>query len=151
LSTKADDALFPNRVVIDTNVWISAVLSSKGATASVVLKAIKGTSHVFTRQTFSELESRIWKPKFDRYVSIETRQLFLHDVGSSANWVEIPAQLESETYSRDIDDDKFVHAAIASKSLWIITGDDDLLILGSVKGIRIVSAAQAIGDPDFLA
>jgi uncharacterized protein len=97
LSTKADEALSPNRVVIDTNVWISAVLSSKGATASVILKAIKGTSHVFTRQTFSELESRIWKPKFDRYVSIETRQLFLHDVGSSANWVEIPAQLESET------------------------------------------------------
>ncbi len=147
---KADDALFPNRVVIDTNVWISAVLSSKGATASVVLRAIKGTSHVFTRQTFSELESRIWKPKFDRYVSIETRQLFLHDVGSSANWVEIPVQLQSETYSRDIDDDKFVHAAIASKSL-CITGDDDLLILGSVKGIRIVSPAQAIGDPDFLA
>ena len=147
---KADDALFPNRVVIDTNVWISAVLSSKGATASVVLRAIKGTSHVFTRQTFSELESRIWKPKFDRYVSIETRQLFLHDVGSSANWVKIPAGLESETYSRDIDDDKFVHAAIASKSL-CITGDDDLLILGSVKGIRIVSPAQAIGDPDFLA
>ena len=100
MPTKANEPLLPNRVVIDTNVWISAILSSKGNPAEVVARAAGSLAHVFSQDTFSELETRIWKPKFDRYVSRETRQLLLHDASASANWVEIPPTLASQTFSR---------------------------------------------------
>ena len=104
---------------------------------------------MFSQDTFSELETRIWKPKFDRYVSRETRQLLLHDASASANWVEIPPTLASQTFSRDPNDDKFVHAALAGQAQWLVTGDDDLLVLGSVHGIQILSATQALEEPNF--
>jgi uncharacterized protein len=146
---KADEALLTNRVVIDTNIWICAILSTKANPAQVAARAAGSLAHVFSQDTFSELETRIWKPKFDRYVSRETRQLLLHDVSASANWVEIPPTLASQTFSRDPNDDKFVHAALASRAQWLITGDDDLLVLGSVNGIQILSATQALAEPNF--
>ena len=149
MPTKANEPLLPNRVVIDTNVWISAILSSKGNPAEVVARAAGSLAHVFSQDTFSELETRIWKPKFDRYVSRETRQLLLHDASASANWVEIPPALASQTFSRDPNDDKFVHAALASRPQWLISGDDDLLTLGSVNSIQILSATQALAEPNF--
>ena len=79
----------------------------------------------------------------------ETRQLLLHDVSASANWVEIPPTLASQTFSRDPNDDKFVHAALASRPQWLISGDDDLLTLGSVNSIQILSATQALAEPNF--
>ena len=136
-------------MVIDTNVWISAILSSKRNPAEVVARAAGSLAHVFSQDTFRKLETRIWKPKFDRYVSRETRQLLLHDASASANWVEIPPTLASQTFSRDPNDDKFVHAALAGQAQWLVTGDDDLLVLGSVHGIQILSATQALEEPNF--
>ncbi len=137
-------------MVVDTNIWISAVLSSGGAPAKVVSRVVGLLAHVFSLETFNELETRIWKPKFDRYVSLETRQLLLHDVSASANWVVNPTEITDKTYSRDPNDDKFVHAALSARAQWLVSGDDDLLTLGSVNGILIVSPNQALEHPNFL-
>jgi predicted nucleic acid-binding protein len=39
---------------------------------------------VFSQATFDELESRLWRPKFDRYLDLETRRLLLHDFNAVA-------------------------------------------------------------------
>ena len=51
------------RVVVDTNVLLSAALSPRGAPAELVDKLLAEGRLVFSRVTFAELESRIWKPK----------------------------------------------------------------------------------------
>lgn len=101
MPTKAEQPLLGNRAVIDTNIWISAVLSTSGAPAEVVDQAVRSLAHVFSPETFHEIETRIWKPKFDRYVSRESRQLLLHDVSASANWTINPPEITYQTYSRD--------------------------------------------------
>lgn len=40
---------------------------------------------VFSAATFAELEARLWKPKFDRYLSMEIRRAILHDVNAAAH------------------------------------------------------------------
>ena len=116
-------------IVIDTNVLISAALAPDGLPAKVVAKALTDHRLVFTSATFAELESRLWKPKFDRYINLDERKAVLHDISAAAVWVDVLPGIANKTYSRDANDDMFIHAAIASGATLLISGDQDLLVL----------------------
>ncbi len=138
-------------MVVDTNVWISAALSTTGAPAQVVQKVLANGIPVFSDATFAELEQRLWKPKFDRYLSLETRRAILRDAKAVAEWAKPRHAVTSQTYSRDPDDDKFIHAALAAAAPWLVSGDQDLLTLapGFNPGLRIVSPAAALALAGF--
>ncbi len=129
------------RLVIDTNVLISAALLQDSVPARLHHRVMQHGRIVFSQATFTELESRLWRPKFDRYVSMENRRLLLHDLSSVADWAE-PAL--ASRHSRDADDDKFVHLALASGAAWLISGDRDLLDLKRVESVRVLSPASAL-------
>lgn len=131
------------RAVIDTNVLISAALSPRSAPAQIVDCLLQHATLVFSQATFGELETRLWRPKFDRYLDIERRRLILHDLAAIAEWVALP-DLAGAAYSRDPDDDVFIHTALHGKAQWIVSGDRDLLELAAVAGVEILSPAQAL-------
>jgi len=131
-------------VVLDTNVWLSAALSPNGAPARVVRAVLLQELAVFSDATFAELETRIWKPKFDRYISLEARKSILRDARSAALWVEIPQELAEQRWSRDADDDVFIRTALAAKASWLVMGDDDLLSVPAIDGLSIVTPAQGL-------
>lgn len=131
-------------VVLDTNVWLSAALSPNGAPAQVVRAVLLQGLAVFSEATFAELEARIWKPKFDRYISLEARRAVLRDASAAALWVEIPPELAELRWSRDADDDAFIRTALAAQAPWLVTGDDDLLSVPVISGLQILSPAQAL-------
>jgi uncharacterized protein len=137
------------RVVLDTNIWLSAAISKSGAPAQVVRRVLQNGVPVFSKATFAEFEARIWKPKFDRYLSLETRRAILHDANAVAHWVDIPADLAATTYSRDPDDDKFIHTALAASAAWLVTGDLDLLVIETPLPVRILTAGEALLDVGF--
>jgi len=137
------------KAVIDTNVWISAALSNEGPPATLVRRVLIAGVPVFSTPTFRELETRLWKPKFDRYLSMEARRALLADASGAALWVDIPAALALQKFSRDPDDDIFVQAAIASGAPWLVTGDQDLLAVAAIDGLRIVTPAQALRYREF--
>ena len=43
---------------------------------------------------------------------------------------------------RDPDDDKFINCALDSKSLYIVSGDKDLLTIEKYEDIEIITAAE---------
>jgi len=132
------------RAVVDTNVLISAALSPRSAPAQIVDGLLQHAMLVFSRPTFAEFETRLWRPKFDRYLSMERRRLLLHDFAAAAQWVELPAG-SIPTYSRDPDDDVFVHTALYGRAQWLVSGDKDLLELPSGDWeFEILSPAQAL-------
>lgn len=131
------------RVVVDTNVLISAALSAHSAPAQILGLLLDHVTLVFSRATFEELETRLWRPKFDRYLDMERRHLLLHDLAAIAEWVDLPAPAGS-AYSRDPNDDVFIHTALHGKAQWLISGDRDLLELLPVPGLEILSPAQAL-------
>ncbi len=49
----------------------------------------------------------------------------------------------------DVDDDHVIAAAIAARATIIVSGDSDLLSMGSHRGIEIVSPASAIESIAF--
>lgn len=136
-------------VVIDTNVWISAFLTKAGAPALVVRQVIARGQPVFSAQTYAELEARLWLPKFDKYLDMEDRRQLLQDANALARWTEVPPAIAAQKFCRDAGDDKFVHAALAAQAAWLITGDQDLLQMPAVSGLRILTPAAALQLPEF--
>lgn len=139
-------------VVIDTNVWISGMLTRSGVPAQLTRQVVRKCRPVFTQETFAELKQRLWLPKFDRYVSIEDRRRLLHEVDTAALWSDVSPQIAEQVFCRDADDDKFIHAVLASNADWLVTGDRDLLVLSETllaSGARIVSPADAMQLPEF--
>ena len=129
------------KLVIDTNIFISAALSSTGAPARLVQEALAHHRLVFSQPTFDELRTRLFRPKFDRYISLELRESLLHDFNASAHWVDIDG---SAVYCRDRDDDKFIETALKAQALYLVSGDNDLLEAAPLPSLQIISAQQAL-------
>ncbi len=137
----------PLGVVIDTNVWISGLLTRVGPPGQVTRQVVRTRQPVFSTQTFEELEQRLWRPRFDRYISLEQRKELLADIESVASWVVVSPAIAAQKFCRDPTDDKFIHAALATEPAWLVTGDKDLLVLAdslSPLGVRILSPVEAL-------
>ncbi|MDV3001017.1 MAG: hypothetical protein N5P05_002623 [Chroococcopsis gigantea SAG 12.99] len=116
-------------IVIDTNVLLSAALSPDGTARKALDKAYKDFKIVQSEETYQELKTRIYKPKFDKYISDEDRQHFLDVIKTSSQFIKINSQINS---CRDPDDNKFLELAKDAKAEFLITGDKDLLILNDL-------------------
>jgi len=123
------------RVVVDTNVLISFALKPDGIAGQVVDWILENGQLVFCMETFKELETRLWRPKFDRYITLEERKLLLHDFEMSATWVTIANELR---FSRDPDDDKFIETALVAFVPRLISGDSDLLDV-QIEALHIIT------------
>lgn len=138
-------------VVLDTNVWISAFLTKTGASAALVRHLLAHAQPVFSPATFDQLKTRLWRPKFDRYLSMDDRKLLLHDLDAVAHRVDPPKEIVVQPSCRDADDDKFIHAALAAGAALLVSGDDDLLCLHPLGDLRILTPRAALAESTGLA
>lgn len=133
----------PRQIVIDTNVFISAALSPKGKAYRAIAKAIDSFIIVQSPETYQELTDRIYKSKFDKYISNENRQEFLNVIKNNSQFIVVKSQI---TTCRDPDDNKFLELARDANAEFLLTGDKDLLTLKSLAEYQnlIVSPRQFI-------
>jgi len=129
--------------VLDTNVLISAALSVESTPAKATLWVIANARLIFAEPTFEEFRSRLWRPKFDKYLTIERRNQILHDFSAIADWVELD-DAALPVRSRDPDDDMFIRTAIAGSARWLVSGDKDLLEVAGLPTIAILSPADML-------
>lgn len=129
-----------DRVVLDTNVLISALLQPKGPPRATV-NAVRAAGGVllFSEQTFDELRTRLERPKFDKYVSREGRALFLAQLDAVSEWVAITG---ARMGCRDPDDDKLLETAMTGDADCLITGDRDPLVMSPFHAIPILTPAD---------
>ena len=134
-----------SRLVIDTNVWIAALISPTGVAGRVVDAVVaRGIDVLMSEATFDELVSRLAKAKFDRYRDLESWSIFLSAIVDLALWHE-DTQSAAGVFP-DPDDDKFLSLSVAGAADLIISGDRDLLDLISYEGIPIVAPAQFLSS-----
>jgi putative PIN family toxin of toxin-antitoxin system len=126
-------------IVIDTNVLISAGLLPQSKTAQVLALAVEHFVIAQNKDTWHELETRIARPKFDRYFDDSGRLRHLAEIAQSIQRFEVSAAV---SVSRDKTDDKFIELAIDSGANILISGDPDLRVVKTFKGVEILSPAQ---------
>jgi uncharacterized protein len=125
--------------VFDTGVLVSAALFKYSTPGQALLAALRNGSILLSLTTAKELEEVFARSKFDSYIRLTTRKRFLATLLRRAIFVETADLLH---VCRDPQDDKFLDLAIRGKASFIITGDDDLLVLNPFQGIPIVTPAE---------
>jgi uncharacterized protein len=132
------------QVVLDTNLLISALIF-KGLPAQLLLE-FEDSRHTLclSPRLLAELEDVIYRAKFTSHIAKigATPQQLFNGITALARVVKanpLPAQV-----SRDKDDDAVLACALAAHADLIVSGDDDLLVLGSFEGIPIVTGREAL-------
>ena len=139
------------RVVLDTNVLISAVLSPLGKPFACLDWVLDNASLIVSRELLEELETRLARPKFSKYVDDARRRAFVADLGLSTVQVELSGAV---TVCRDPDDNKLLELAVAGRADCLVTGDQDLLVLDPFQGIPVLTPSRFLTivsrglDPD---
>ncbi len=127
------------RLVIDTNIFISAALSESSTPAKALDYSLENSRILISTDTCEEISAKLLDNKFDKYVRIETRQIFLQKFLSIAEMVSIETSIK---VCRDNKDDKFLELAVNGDADFIITGDQDLLVLHPFGTVQIITAAE---------
>lgn len=128
-----------DRVVVDTNVLISALLAPVGKPAEVMRQlAASEATLLLSRVTFLELACRLARPKFDRYRTPEQMDRYLEWLTELAEWVKPSIRISD---CRDPDDNRFLEVLVAGEGDVLITGDSDLLALDPYEGKTILAPA----------
>ena len=86
-----------------------------------------------------ELDEVISRPRFERYVTRQERAAFLRNLLSRAMSVPITETVQA---CRDPNDDKIPELAVNGRADYIVTGDDDMLVMDPFRGITIIRPAE---------
>jgi putative PIN family toxin of toxin-antitoxin system len=127
------------RVVLDTNTLISALLFSGTASHLVPLWQSGEITPLLSKAMLQEYLQVLTYPKF-RLSDQEIRELIEEEVLPFVKTIEVRKRLT--VVRRDPDDNKFLECAVTGGAKYLVTGDRDLLELGSYRGISIVTAGE---------
>ena len=132
------------RVLIDTNVLISAALSVGGTPFQAYAQAASYTNHgLICEQNVDEIK-RIFNKKFPNRLAALDK--FLSVALLTLEIVPVPAdEIVSESQIRDVNDRPILRAEIEAKVDVLLTGDKDFLESG-VKHPMIMTPAEFIKD-----
>lgn len=133
----------PQRVVIDTNTLIGAMLRPDSVPRQALLNALRTFKLAACVATLDELREVLQRPKFDRYLPLQARLDFLGLVSRHAQLVEVDAASEQAASGacRDAKDAKFLALALACHAVALVTSDADLLVLHPWHGVPILTPA----------
>jgi putative PIN family toxin of toxin-antitoxin system len=131
------------RVVLDTNIVVSAYLSPKGTPASIrALWIDRVLDVVVSVELLAEYERVLAYDRIARLHGMDSAQIN-EEVRSFRQFgivVTLPSEIPN-AIPEDPADNIVIATALAGSAPYIISGDDDLLRLGQFKGIQVLRPA----------
>lgn len=124
-----------HRIIIDTNLWISFLLTKDFTKIDALLKG----NHIillFSQALLEEFISVVQRPKFKKYFSQTDIKDLLSKINSKALFISINSRV---TICRDEKDNFLLDLAKDGKASHLITGDKDLLVLNRVGKTKILT------------
>ena len=126
-----------SRFVSDNNIFVSALLVKNSVPFWVIKKVEEMGVILYSEATLLELNQVLNRKKFIKYFTVEEKQEFIVKLIESAELVVIK---ESIDICRDPKDNKFLELAVSGEADFIISGDQDLLVLNPFINIEIITA-----------
>ena len=127
-------------VVLDTNVWISALQFAKHR--GIPTRALEKAMGEDVIASCPEIEAEILRVLTEKFFWEPDRvQAALQAVLVRSIRVELRGTVKE---CRDPDDDMFLECAVRANADLLIAGDKDLLVLGSYEGTRILTPAEYV-------
>lgn len=140
------------RAVIDTNLLISAVIAPKGLPNKLIRAWQKDRIIlIFSPRLIRELEEVSQRDKFKQYHLFTEQAVELIDnIKAFAEIITSIPEEQLSIRSRDPKDDKLLACALSANVDYLITGDEDLLILNgnpALGNLKIITAKDFLDYP----
>lgn len=113
------------RVVIDTNLWISFIISNRiNLLESIILS--NNVRLLFSEKLIDEIRETIKKPKLRKYFGENSIDEMLDAFEPFIELIDVTSQINE---CRDPKDDFLLELAKDGKANYLVTGDTDLLVI----------------------
>ncbi len=126
------------KVIIDTNLWISFLITNNYTQLDEIIFARKCTL-IFSEELLDEFLTVIKRPKFRRFFSQEDTESLIETIQEYADFVEVNSRVK---FCRDAKDDFLLSLSKDSSADYLITGDKDLLDVKKFESTKIITMTQ---------
>ncbi|RZJ98849.1 MAG: putative toxin-antitoxin system toxin component, PIN family [Flavobacterium sp.] len=126
-----------DRVIVDTNLWISFLLTKDFSTLDKLFTDGSMTL-LFSQELLDEFIEVARRPKFKKYFSLSDLQGLLQELNSHAEFITVTSTVDA---CRDPKDNFLLSLAVDGKATYLITGDKDLLDLRNFEETKMVTIA----------
>ena len=126
------------RLVIDTNLWISFIISKKLNLLEPTLLAVN-TRILFSSELVEELQATITKPKLQKYFSENALEEMLTVFDPYIDFITVKSKV---AICRDPNDNFLLALAKDGKANYLLTGYNDLLNIGKYGKTIIIKISE---------
>jgi putative PIN family toxin of toxin-antitoxin system len=134
----------PSRIIFDTNLWISYLISNRLIKIDLLLEQGK-IRLLFSEESLQEFIEVATRPKFKKYFSEEDIRALLDLFDYFGEVVEVNSSVE---ICRDPKDNFLLALAKDSQADYLITGDKDLLEIKQFESTQIITFSDFEGILD---
>jgi len=133
----------PVRVVLDTNVLVSGLVARLGVPRQILDAWVEGCFTLVTSlYLVEELVHVLSYPRIAKRLRISSEEVEALLAALLSQAEVVPGHLCLPGVTRDPKDDSVVACAKEGQADCIVSGDQDLLVLGEYEGIQVVTPRQ---------
>ena len=130
------------KVIIDTNLWISFLISKEYTFLDDLLEKEK-IELLFSEELFSEFIAVTKRPKFKKYFSKNDIKQLTRIINKYGTLISVTTNINK---CRDHKDDFLLNLAIDSDADFLVTGDQDLLDIKKIGNTKILTIRSLLDE-----
>jgi putative PIN family toxin of toxin-antitoxin system len=127
-----------HRIIIDTNIWVHFLITKQFAFLDGLLENGE-VRLIFSEELLSEFIEVVKRPKLSKYFSDDDLKMLLELIEQYADFISVDSNVQ---VCRDVNDNFLLSLAKDSSANYLITGDNDLLVLNQFEKTRIITIAE---------
>jgi putative PIN family toxin of toxin-antitoxin system len=128
------------RVVLDTNVLISGLIAEQGSPHKILDAWLDGCFTLVTSlYQVEEVNYVLSRPRIVDRIFLEQSELEVILAALLSKTEVVPGHLQLLGTTRDAKDDAIVACAREGQVDYLVSGDQDLLVLGDYEGIHVIT------------
>ena len=130
------------RVILDTNLWISFLISKRQEELDLLLES-GAVNLIFSKELLEEFMEVSNRPKFKKFFKKSDIEALLNQIEIYGELIKVESIVDK---CRDPKDNFLLSLSIDGKADFLITGDSDLLVLGKIKRTQIISWTEFLSN-----
>jgi len=131
-----------SKIIIDTNLWVSFLITKDFSELDDIIFSKKAVL-IFSSELLNEFLEVTNRPKLRKYFVKENLEALLETIEEYAEFVEVKS---STSYCRDEKDNFLISLSVDSDADFLLTGDQDLLILNPHGKTKIMTISSFMNE-----
>ena len=128
------------RIILDTNLWISFLISKKLTALDNLIKTEKVVL-IFSEELLEEFTEVVKRPKIKKFFAKKDVEKLWETFDQFAELIEVTSKLN---LCRDEKDNFLLNLSVDGNADYLVTGDKDLLVLKKIKKTKILTYREFI-------